>query len=113
MNDKFEDNDYRAFVSNCYDIDSLIELADFVNTDRYAGTPFDGTIPEGEVNDQYEVIRTGDSLMVYDKHNQEKVFITNAERVFMETVDDEIRKRCGGLDHHSWMSLQDKLSKDD
>ena len=113
MNDKFEGNDYRTFVSGAYDVDSLIELSDFVNTDHYAGTQFDGTIPEGEVNTQYEVIRTGKSLMVYDKDNKERVFITGAERTFMEIVDEELRKRCGGLDPHTWMSLQDKLSKDD
>jgi hypothetical protein len=109
---KYGNNNYRTFLSLADDAETLDQLSNALNCVGFEGTSFEGDI-EGKVNDQYEIIQSGNALMVYDHDYKERVFITNREELFSDMIDEEIRRRCQDLDYNSWLHLQNSLSKSD
>ena len=114
MPPNYQGNDYNAFLSNANDAQTLNELIDFLQGAGYEGTCFDGIEPEGEVNDQYEIIISGDSKLVLDRHSDDRIFISrDGEKTFLEMVDEEIERRCLGFDYDTYLSFQHAMERDD
>jgi hypothetical protein len=109
---KYGNNNYKTFLSLASDAETLDQLSDALNCVGLEGTPLEGDI-EGVVNQQYEIVQSGNALMVYDHDYKERVFITGREELFNDMIDEEIRRRCEGLDYNSWLHLQNSLSKSD
>ncbi len=61
---KYGTNNYRAFLSLASDAESLDNLSDALNGVGFEGTQYDGVSFEGVVNQEYEVIRPGNSVIV-------------------------------------------------
>ena len=105
-------NNYADFVSLGDDAETLNELSEAVLGEELNGTPMEGCIA-GIVNSQYEIIDSGLSRLVYDKFNQERVFITNQEYTFRDVLEREIEDRCEGLDYSSYTNLMYAITKED
>ena len=110
---KYGNNDYKTFLSLADDAESLQDLSDTLCGSGLEGTPYDSMILEGKVNSQYEIIRSGNALMIYDHDYKERVFITDRENLFIEMIDEEIKRRCGGFDYDTWTHLEYMIANSD
>ncbi|MFH1683169.1 MAG: hypothetical protein ABIA37_05230 [Candidatus Woesearchaeota archaeon] len=113
MTKDYQDNNYAAFVENADDEHTLAELIDRLCGVGYEGTYMEGHLPEGNIGGQYELIKNGKATIIYDQHNQTKVFISGGGlEHFIDAARKELSDRCGEMEYDSWCAYERAMEKD-
>ena len=113
MEKHYGSNDYASFLENADDEHTLAELIDSLCGVGYEGTPMEGCLPEGNIAGQYELIKNGKATILYDQHNQTKVFISGKGLgQFIDSARKELSDRCGEMEYDSWCAYNNAMEKD-
>lgn len=103
MTKNYQTNDYSAFLEQSDEPQNLAGLLDHLIGVGLEGTPWEGQIIDAVVNSQYELIVSGSNVIVYDKMNNSRVVVTErAKSTFLDIVDKELQRQCGGIPYADW-----------
>ncbi len=104
----FPDECTDFLIRSCTDVDYLRDLEVRVSGEIYIGTPFEGKIDIGRVNDQYELLEVGDDLVLVDNYFDGERFNISEYGVdnFLSTLKDVMRESyCHGFDYDTYCSF--------
>ncbi|MBI4139952.1 hypothetical protein HY483_03245 [Candidatus Woesearchaeota archaeon] len=108
MKNTFSD-DCTMFLVQSWDADYLHDLEVAISGEVYNGTPFEGKIDAGRLNDQYELLEVDGELFLVDNHLDGARFNVSAYGInkFLSALRHVMKEHyCGGLDYDTYCSLR-------
>ena len=102
-----------AFLELAEDEDYLNDLQVKLIGEGYEGTYKEG-LQEGIVNAQYEIVKEGEKVIIYDHHNDDHLVISeDGIHDVVQAIGLEIEERTGGMDYDSHLAYEHAMAKDD